>query len=240
MTTTTRRQSLATLLPDPTTSAWGVWLHFENGYGSDKEYRIVVDGATTMFQWGRRDAGGQTQILRHATPAAAVKAAMKQWSAKEAKGYWPISGILPLEVAPGGGYTDGDRIVWILRVAYANAVQQLTKARVGSRLWLCQAPSWDAPGGASAPLLTLATRGGVAGGRTTLEAGSYFLVAITDSCGPLLTAVCPVAVELGPKRDEDTQTVAQIASVLAGEVAAAESAREALAAALDAARAIIA
>lgn len=87
--------AMATLLPERPAS-WAVALRNTTG-GSDKDYRIGVRGTVTIFQWGRHGADGQVQVVDHLDAAKAQSAALRQWAAKEAKGYWPETGLLAIE-----------------------------------------------------------------------------------------------------------------------------------------------
>lgn len=239
MARTTRRTALAQLLPPAPSPHWGVVMHYEDGY-SDKEYRVLSSGDTTAFQWGRSGADGEINRIEHPDAATASSAARKQWSAKEAKGYWPTTGIMPLD-GPGS-HRSGFEVVRSLANAYDRHVVRLeTSARPGSTLWLCQAPPDDAPGGATRAvhaLSALAAKGpGASSGPVAY--GQYLLLAAGEGTGALLSAVCPVAVRIGEVADADAVALADVAKSLAGDLEFAEGPRQRLAAALEAARAIM-
>jgi predicted DNA-binding WGR domain protein len=216
-----------------------VWLGLADGY-HNKEYRIVVDGCVTVFQWGRQGASGQVKRATYPTAEAALDAAYKQWAAKEAKGYWPISGIVNL-AAGAGNVRYGDDLVWNLDDAHHKAVGQLTKARVGDRLWLCQVPydhraDWRRV--VEAELVRLGHAGGTLSEARNVKPREYVIVSVGPEGEAALKGACPVAVALGSRKDAGALVVGEISAVLAQDVQDADGSREALAVALEAASAI--
>jgi predicted DNA-binding WGR domain protein len=240
VTMTTRTGKTASLLnhlPTPTSDRWGVVLHFENGY-SDKEYRVLVVGNTTTYQWGRRGADGEVKLIDHADAAAASAAARKQWAAKEAKGYWPTTGVLALPHV-----TTAPRIGWsavnILRGTYDTVVKgaSSTTFAKGAQPWLCQLPPHDAPvptRGAIAQLAPMVMAG-------DLLPGQYVLLGVDPCAVDTVAALCPVAVPVTSGATlADAVTIAEIAAVLISDADGSESVRTEFRRCLSAAERILA
>lgn len=204
-----RQKSVALLLPTPEANRWGVHLALVDGR-SDKEYRIVVDETRTVFQWGRRGSDGETQSKQHATSEDARKAALKQWSAKEAKGYWPVTGILALSGA-AAGRTSGYGARATISSAYRDAAARLSGFEVGEELWLCQIPRWEAPSDGAEVVKALAVASGLTPAGASLAGGSYCLLAVPKEAAADVQAVCPIAMRAGTLAE---RTVAEIAETL--------------------------
>jgi predicted DNA-binding WGR domain protein len=218
--TTSRKASMLDHLPAPTFDTWGVALHFASGT-SNKEYRIVVDGSRTAFQWGRAGASGECQIVDRGTPTAAVAAARKQWAAKEAKGYWPTSGVVPMPAL--GTSHDGFAVITAIYGGYRDASDRLvnTPLRPGNEPLLCQLPSYDCPG-PWRPVLDNVSHVLTAGEATP---GAYVLVMVHPDDVAAVRALCPVAVAVPAEGSSDPVAVAEVAAVLAADAGDVDSVR---------------
>ena len=228
----TNRAILADVLPVPTAPCWGVSLALENG-SSDKEYRIAVDGVTTLFQWGRFGADGQSNKIVHPDATTAAATARKQWAAKEAKGYWPTTGLMPLMSLREYRF----RIE--LMDAALTWASRLPDTKPGDELWLCQVPDFRRQDSAAA-LTNLAHASGLLSSDAALKSGGFCLVSADATSAAILQAACPVAVRAGSRSDANTDAVAQIAHTLWCDKADGELARVALGRALDTARLLLA
>lgn len=232
-----KKASVAALLPVPADNRWGVVLGLIDDH-SDKEYRIVVLDNVTVYQWGRRSADGEVNRIVHASPEEATKAARSQWAAKEAKGYWPVTGVLGL--AAGTAVPSyGSSVIRLLVLAYRDALNDLGSARAGAQLWLCKLPTRQAPADATSFVARLVKLGGMLPSDATLVPGAYTMVAVTASHAAALCAVCPVAVRAGSRSDDSDRAVADIAETLWREAEPGDGDRQALARALDMARLIV-
>lgn len=186
--------AIVDVIPAPTYERWGVCLHQDSAVSNtDKEYRIVVDGATTVFQWGRREARGECKVVAHNSPAAAVTAARRQWAAKERRGYWPVTGVVEIPVgrAIRGSMHGADDVIYEIQRGYTDAAQQLlATGTAGNQLLLVEPPRSDSP-------LTLGTRLNVIAllGRCAVvpATASVRVVAVDAPTAALVTAVCPIA-----------------------------------------------
>lgn len=231
-----KRASIAKLLPAPPVERWGVHLALQD-YSSDKEYRIVVSGNRTIFQWGVRSANGQVKVTDHADAATATAAARKQWAAKEAKGYWPVTGALTLGPFVRGIHHGG--VVLTIDEAFVAAVRDLAPGTAGDQLWLCQAPPFGAAVDASAQLAHIARAGGLLSRDEHVRPGGYVLVAVDEATVAKLAQVCPVALPVGERTERSAVAAAEIARTLCAEADSDdEGARETLANALEIARLI--
>jgi predicted DNA-binding WGR domain protein len=220
---TPRPPSLLSLLPAPTATTWGIALHYEDATGrSDKEYRIIVDGARTLCQYGRSGTSGETFAKTYADPVVAVKEARKLWASKERKGYWPMTGVVTEPNSIGARRTPTlppvypETVKRWITAGYAQAVQTLRTQPAGDRLWLVQAPGRDLPDPHTSldTLTAVAHRGGTLAAGLCVTAGQYLLVAVAPIAAVSLSAVCPVSVELGARTAADTVALAEISTTL--------------------------
>lgn len=230
-----RRTALVQLLPNPTFTAWGVWLAYDDAH-SDKEYRIVVNGDLVLYQWGRRGAGGEWKCDRHGSHEAAVFAARKQWAAKEAKGYWPVSGVVPFAQQEVCQLRSGEQIVTVLSQAVARSANSVLHTQTpldsSDRLCLLQLPpTSNVAHSVLYAVDALARRQDSA--TLPVTAGSFQLLPVATAAVQALSACCPVLLDLGALGDTNAVLLAQTALQLAHDLHGADSSREAFALAVE-------
>jgi predicted DNA-binding WGR domain protein len=191
------------LLPTPTALVWGVVLAFQSSeVNADKEYRILVDGSRVRFQWGRASKAavtGQTKVVNCESPAAATAAALRQWAAKEAKGYWPVTGVLVGD--PDDPAAQNTPVtLWAQRAYYAAAHALEYTAEAGDHLVLCQLPGPEY--GVATALRRLAFDPADDDARAVV-------LAVDAATQALVAQLCPVALPVGSRGDaRDTALVA--------------------------------
>jgi hypothetical protein len=241
--TKSRPLSLRKLLPAPATEVWGVGLRYVGG-GSDKEYRITVAGSRTLFQYGKRYEPGSLNAKTWDSPEQATREALKQWGAKE-KQYWPFTGLIAggdpdLDAAlyePGAGIREVRN--WITQ-AQDRHVAAAAEAGSGSQLWLVQAAEsgeWKCREKNTA-LTRLAHAGRTLNRDASVTSGQYLTLAVDEAAAAAVTAICPIAVRLGERTDENVAALAEIAHTLWNDNTSGSS-RRALDEAIDAARAVL-
>lgn len=211
-------------------SRWGVWLRYTDSY-SDKEYRVVgTDDVGYMSQWGRVGASGQTKLVLAGgdkTPERLARDARRLWASKVAKGYWPKTGVLPLDDSVRiNRHAD---VTYALNMAWAACIDRAGEIRPGAKLFLVELPGPWMPRGMDAHAAVSA----VATSPTTNA--KWASVSVDASSVEVLRALCPVAVQVD---DDAADAVAQIAVTLAAD-ASEGSSYEQCAFALDVARTIL-
>lgn len=208
-----------------TDEMWAVWLRSQNNY-SDKEYRIVVDpGTSAAFQWGRTGADGQTKFIG----ADATAKARSQWSAKERKGYWPMSGVLPVDASYAAALsTKRINVVSVVNEAWHIAVARCDEICAGDELFLVEVPDYGVP----RRHVVVDALSEVAGS----AASDWVAVAVSAQSVAVLRALVPVCVAV---QGDDRDAIAQIAATIAAE-SSLTSSYERCAFALDVAETIMA
>jgi predicted DNA-binding WGR domain protein len=210
--------SAVDLMPAPRTDHWGVHLAYQ-GENSDKEYRIAVLDSSVVFQWGRYGAVGQTKRLHcDGDPAAALAAARRQWAAKEAKGYWPVTGVLPLPAIDA--ITASQALPERLHFAGQMAADRLREVAVGDTVVIVQVPPRaDALPVAAATLSSIARQGGLLEDDGALWYGQFAVLAVDRGSLAALEAVCPVMAVVGLRQERHSALLAEVALSLLGQPA---------------------
>lgn len=213
-----RRRSLAALLEVPSEGAWGVSLSYIDGR-SDKEYRVFAKGCRVVFSWGRHGAAGEIQELERPSAEVAHKDAVKRWSQKEAKGYWPTTGIVRLDELPRTALAARHE----LAAAYRSRFSELADPNrlVGDEIFLVQTPPYESFVRGAHTIVELAQAGQlVPAGVVQVVSGMLCLVGVNADGADLLRQLCPVAVHLGARDGQSTLALAEVATTIASDAGA--------------------
>lgn len=224
MATKSQRASVASLIDIADRGSWMVCLFFDNGL-SDKQYRILVDGSDVVYQWGRTLAGGQTQFKHFSSPAAARKAALDQWAAKELKGYLPETGIMDIPDGLTVGRTVPGNTIVQHDLRHYNSLASAA-LRPGDNLWVVQLPYQGALRSVSMPHLIAVARSTGVGG---IQPGGFCVVGVDDESAATLRQLCPIALPVAPDAGPE---IAGVASALVDDVSGS-TARERVCTAIE-------
>lgn len=239
-----RRATLKRLLPNTPHTSWGVWLKLADGY-HDKEYRVVVVDKTTYFQYGRRGAAGEVSISTHETNQDATDFARKKWLEKEAKGYWPVAGVVSLndpqltvKLSKANGFYVSDSLEKAYSHALRKAAELIGDGCADVTFCVVQTPDSKLVARLYTEREMLRTLWGLGCSAGTISEDveiadlSYQILPVPVSMLAIVKEICPTVIELEGVGD-NAFVAGQLALSLANSLTYVESARETLATAVE-------